>query len=92
MAATPPRASALPGTPSPSTTPLEHPERYQYDLPIGEITELWRRGSVIGSWLLDLTAALYQRFSSRGRAEFGAEVLSAMRFEFGGHEEKKAGS
>ena len=115
------------------TTPLEHPEHYQYDLPIGEIAELWRRGSVIGSWLLDLTAralakdpelskfrgrvsdsgegrwtvqaavdvgvpahvltaALYERFSSRGRAEFGDKVLSAMRFEFGGHEEKKAGS
>ena len=112
------------------TTPLERPEHYEYDLPIAEITELWRRGSVIGSWLLDLTAsalakdprlesfegrvsdsgegrwtvqaavdvgvpahvltaALYERFSSRERAEFADKVLSAMRFEFGGHEEKK---
>ncbi|MDJ0927984.1 MAG: decarboxylating 6-phosphogluconate dehydrogenase [Gammaproteobacteria bacterium] len=111
------------------TTPLEHPEHYQYELPIAEIAELWRRGSVIGSWLLDLTAsalakdpeldnfagqvsdsgegrwtvqaavdagvpvhvltaALYARFSSRDRAEFADKLLSAMRFEFGGHREK----
>ncbi len=111
------------------TTPLEHPERYQYDLDLPAITELWRRGSVVGSWLLDLTArallrdaelakfgarvsdsgegrwtiqaavdegvpahvltaALYQRFASRGESEFADKLLSAMRFEFGGHEEK----
>ena len=113
------------------TTPLEHPERYRYDLDLSAITELWRRGSVIGSWLLDLTAralladpelskfggrvsdsgegrwtiqaavdegvpahvltaSLYQRFASRGEGEFAARLLSAMRFEFGGHEEKPA--
>ena len=113
------------------TTPLEHPEHYQYDLNIPDITELWRRGSVIGSWLLDLTAkallenpdlsdfggrvsdsgegrwtvqaavdegvpahvltaSLYQRFSSRGEDDFANRVLSAMRYQFGGHEEKKA--
>jgi 6-phosphogluconate dehydrogenase len=111
------------------TTPLRHPEHYQYDLNLPDITELWRRGSVVASWLLDLTAsalfesprldkfsgrvsdsgegrwtvqaaidegtpadvltaALYQRFSSRGDAEFANRVLSAMRFEFGGHVEK----
>ena len=111
------------------TTPLEHPEHYQYDFDLAEISELWRRGSVIGSWLLDLTAgaladdprlddfggrvsdsgegswtvqaavdegvpahvltaALYARFSSRGRDEFSNRVLSAMRFAFGGHREK----
>jgi 6-phosphogluconate dehydrogenase len=111
------------------TTPLEHPEHYQYDFDLSEIAELWRRGSVIGSWLLDLTAgaladdprlddfggrvsdsgegrwtvqaavdegvpahvltaALYARFSSRGRDEFSNRVLSAMRFAFGGHREK----
>ena len=114
------------------TTPLEHPEHYQYDLDLPEIAELWRRGSVIGSWLLDLTAkalfenpdlskfggrvsdsgegrwtvhaavdegvpahvltaSLYERFSSRGEADFANRVLSALRFEFGGHEEKKPG-
>jgi 6-phosphogluconate dehydrogenase len=113
------------------TTPLEHPEHYQYDLDLSAITELWRRGSVIGSWLLDLTAralfadpelsrfgghvsdsgegrwtiqaavdegvpapvltaSLYQRFASRGEGEFADKLLSAMRFEFGGHEEKHA--
>ena len=113
------------------TTPLEHPEHYQYDLNIPDITELWRRGSVIGSWLLDLTAkallenpdlsdfggrvsdsgegrwtvqaavdqgvpahvltaSLYERFSSRGEDDFANRVLSAMRYQFGGHEEKKA--
>jgi 6-phosphogluconate dehydrogenase len=115
------------------TTPLEHPEHYQYDLDLPAITELWRRGSVISSWLLDLTAraffrdptlakfagrvsdsgegrwtiqaavdegvpvpvltaALYQRFSSRGEDEFANKLLSALRFEFGGHEEKTGGS
>jgi 6-phosphogluconate dehydrogenase len=111
------------------TTPLRDPEHYQYDLNLSDITELWRRGSVIASWLLDLsasalikdpelegfqgrvsdsgegrwtikaaideavpahvlTAALYQRFSSRGEAEFADKVLSALRYEFGGHREK----
>ena len=114
------------------TTPLRDPEHYQYDFNLPDITELWRRGSVIASWLLDLTAtallrdpslssfegqvsdsgegrwtikaaideavpapvlttALYERFSSRGHAEFANKVLSAMRYEFGGHQEKKAG-
>jgi 6-phosphogluconate dehydrogenase len=111
------------------TTPLRNPEHYQYDLPIPEITEVWRRGSVVASWLLDLTAAaliqdpelskfggrvsdsgegrwtikagidegvptpvltasLYERFSSRGEAEYQNKLLSAMRFAFGGHLEK----
>jgi len=114
------------------TTPLREPEHYQYDLNLPDITELWRRGSVIASWLLDLTAsalakdpalahfagrvsdsgegrwtikaaideavpahvltaALYERFSSRGEAEFADKLLSAMRYEFGGHIEKPAG-
>jgi 6-phosphogluconate dehydrogenase len=114
------------------TTPLRHPEHYQFDLPLGEIAELWRRGSVVASWLLDLTAsalakqpdlqgfsghvsdsgegrwtilaaieegapapvlsaALYQRFTSRGEDDFATKVLSAMRFEFGGHVERPAG-
>jgi 6-phosphogluconate dehydrogenase len=113
------------------TTPLRDPEHYQYDLNLPDITELWRRGSVIASWLLDLTAnalakdhalsgfagrvsdsgegrwtikaaideavpahvltaALYERFSSRGEADFASRVLSAMRYEFGGHIEKPA--
>jgi 6-phosphogluconate dehydrogenase len=112
------------------TAPLRNPEYYQYDLDLAEIAEVWRRGSVIGSWLLDLTAAsllddpglknfagrvsdsgegrwtiaaaideavpvpvlstaLFERFSSRGGAEFGDRVLSAMRKQFGGHDEKK---
>ena len=112
------------------TTPLRHPEHYQYDFDLGSITELWRRGSVISSWLLDLTAqafvtqpnlesfagkvsdsgegrwaiaaandeavpahvltaALFERFASRGEDEFQNKVLSAMRFGFGGHSEKK---
>ncbi len=112
------------------TTPLERPELYQYEFDLREIAEVWRRGSVVGSWLLDLTAealledpelsrfggrvsdsgegrwtiqaaidegvpahvltaALYDRFSSRGEAEYADKVLSAMRFQFGGHEEKK---
>jgi 6-phosphogluconate dehydrogenase len=111
------------------TTPLRDPEHYQYDLNLGEIAEVWRRGSVIASWLLDLTAsalakdpalskfagrvsdsgegrwtikaaidegvpvpvlttALYERFSSRGEADYQDKLLSAMRFEFGGHLEK----
>ena len=114
------------------TTPLRHPERYLYDLNIADIAEVWRRGSVIASWLLDLTAsalatdpqlskfagrvsdsgegrwtikagideavptpvlttALYERFSSRGLADFADKLLSAMRYEFGGHLEKAAG-
>ena len=114
------------------TTPLRDPEHYQFDLNLRDISEVWRRGSVIASWLLDLTAAsmvsdpslaqfagrvsdsgegrwtikaaidegvpvpvlsaaLYQRFSSRGQADFQNKVLSAMRFGFGGHLEKAAG-
>jgi 6-phosphogluconate dehydrogenase len=113
------------------TTPLRDPEHYQYDLNLPDITEVWRRGSVIASWLLDLTAsalikdpvlagfagrvsdsgegrwtikaaideavpahvltaALYERFSSRGEADFADRLLSAMRYEFGGHVEKPA--
>ena len=111
------------------TTPLREPEHYQYDLNLADIAEVWRRGSVIASWLLDLTAiallndpalakftgrvsdsgegrwtikaaidegvpvpvlttSLYERFSSRGEADFQDKLLSAMRFEFGGHLEK----
>jgi 6-phosphogluconate dehydrogenase len=111
------------------TTPLRHPEHYQYDFNLRDIAELWRRGSVVASWLLDLTAnalvedpalsqfagrvsdsgegrwtiaaaideavpapvlttALYSRFSSRGEAEYADKLLSAMRFQFGGHHEK----
>jgi 6-phosphogluconate dehydrogenase len=114
------------------TTPLRDPELYQYDLNLRDIAEVWRRGSVIASWLLDLTAtalvrdptlsaftgrvsdsgegrwtikaaideavpvpvlstALYQRFNSRGEADFQDKLLSAMRYEFGGHLEKAAG-
>jgi 6-phosphogluconate dehydrogenase len=113
------------------TTPLRDPEHYQYDLDLGEIAEVWRRGSVIASWLLDLTAtalvkdsglsgfagrvsdsgegrwtikaaidegvpvpvlttALYERFSSRGEADYQDKLLSAMRYGFGGHLEKPA--
>ena len=113
------------------TTPLRDPERYQYDLNLADIAEVWRRGSVISSWLLDLTAAslledpklakfagrvsdsgegrwtikagidegvptpvlttaLYERFSSRGSAEFQDKLLSALRYQFGGHLEKPA--
>jgi 6-phosphogluconate dehydrogenase len=112
------------------TTPLRDPEYYQYDLNLTDISEVWRRGSVVASWLLDLTAnslvkdptltnfagrvrdsgegrwtikaaidegvpvpvlttALYERFSSRGDSEFQDKLLSAMRFQFGGHLEKK---
>jgi len=111
------------------TTPLREPEHYRYDLNLRDITEVWRRGSVVASWLLDLTAtalledpslsgfagrvsdsgegrwtikaaideavpahvltaALYERFSSRGEAEFADKLLSALRFQFGGHLEK----
>jgi 6-phosphogluconate dehydrogenase len=114
------------------TTPLRDPEHYQYNLNLRDIAEVWRRGSVIASWLLDLTAtalakdpelsaftgrvsdsgegrwtikaaideavpvpilsaALYQRFSSRGESDFQDKLLSAMRYEFGGHMEKAAG-
>src|SRR2546428_2933879 len=114
------------------TTPLRDPEHYQYDLDLPDIAEVWRRGSVIASWLLDLSAsalikdptlkgfqgrvsdsgegrwtikaaideggpahvlssALYERFSSRGEADFADKLLSAMRYEFGGHLEKPAG-
>ena len=114
------------------TTPLRHPEFYQFEMDLPEITEVWRRGSVIGSWLLDLTAgallqdpqlaafggrvsdsgegrwtieaaidesvptpvlsaALYERFASRGEGDFGNQVLSAMRHAFGGHLEKPTG-
>jgi 6-phosphogluconate dehydrogenase len=113
------------------TAPLEHPEFYRYDIDTTEVTEVWRRGSVISSWLLDLTAAsllespdlkdfsgrvsdsgegrwtstaaidegvpapvlttaLYSRFSSRGLDDFANRVLSAMRKQFGGHQEKAA--
>ena len=112
------------------TAPLRDPELYRYNLPLPEITEVWRRGSVISSWLLDLTAsalfkspeladfggrvsdsgegrwtiiaaveegvpvdvlsaAVFQRFASRGQETFADKVLSAMRFQFGGHEERK---
>jgi 6-phosphogluconate dehydrogenase len=111
------------------TTPLRHREHYQYDLDLADIAELWRRGSVVSSWLLDLTAtalaedaslsgftgrvsdsgegrwtisaaideavpapvlttALYARFSSRGESDYQDKLLSAMRFQFGGHHEK----
>jgi 6-phosphogluconate dehydrogenase len=114
------------------TTPLRDPEHYQYDLDLRDIAEVWRRGSVIASWLLDLTAAglvkdpalsqftgrvsdsgegrwtikaaideavpvpvlsaaLYQRFASRGEADYQDKLLSAMRYGFGGHLEKAAG-
>jgi 6-phosphogluconate dehydrogenase len=114
------------------TTPLRNPENYQYDFNLADVAEVWRRGSVVASWLLDLTAislldqptlerfsgrvsdsgegrwtllaaiesttpapvlsaALYERFTSRGEDDFAAKVLSAMRFQFGGHIEKKSG-
>jgi 6-phosphogluconate dehydrogenase len=113
------------------TAPMRNPENYQYDLNLADIAEVWRRGSVVASWLLDLTAialfqqsdlsgfsgrvsdsgegrwtisaaidestpapvlsaALYQRFSSRGEEDFADKLLSAMRFQFGGHVERKA--
>jgi 6-phosphogluconate dehydrogenase len=111
------------------TTPLRNPEHYQYEINLADVTEVWRRGSVIASWLLDLTAsalvadpelgqfagrvadsgegrwtikaaidegvpvpvltaALYERFASRGEADYQDKLLSAMRFQFGGHLEK----
>ncbi|NEV64536.1 phosphogluconate dehydrogenase (NAD(+)-dependent, decarboxylating) [Thiorhodococcus minor] len=111
------------------TAPLSNPEHYQYDIPVAEVAEVWRRGSVVASWLLDLTAnalledpdlkgfggrvsdsgegrwtclaaietgtpapllttALFERFSSRGEADFANQILSAMRYQFGGHHEK----
>ena len=114
------------------TTPLREPEHYQYDFNLADVTEVWRRGSVVASWLLDLTAsalakepdlasfsgsvsdsgegrwtitaaidegapvpvlsaALYDRFTSRGEGNFAHKLLSAMRFEFGGHAERKKG-
>ncbi len=114
------------------TTPLRNPEMYKYEIDVGKVAEVWRRGSVIGSWLLDLTAsalrknpdlsnfhgrvsdsgegrwtlqaaidegvpapvisaALYARFSSRGEADYADRILSALRYEFGGHVEKPAG-
>jgi 6-phosphogluconate dehydrogenase len=114
------------------TAPLSNPAYYQYDLNLADVAEVWRRGSVIGSWLLDLTAiallkdpdmskfggrvsdsgegrwtitaaidegvpahvltaALYERFASRGEADFANKLMSAMRFEFGGHLEKAEG-
>src|ERR1700729_516876 len=113
------------------TTPLRNPEHYQYDFNLADVTEVWRRGSVVASWLLDLTAislleqptlerysgrvsdsgegrwtikaaidegvpahvlssALYERFASRGDADFADKLLSAMRYQFGGHIEKPA--
>jgi 6-phosphogluconate dehydrogenase len=113
------------------TTPLRHPEQYQFDMNMVDVAEVWRRGSVIGSWLLDLTAAalrenpdltdfagrvsdsgegrwtlqaaidegipapvisaaLFTRFASRGHEEYADKLTSAMRYEFGGHREKKA--
>ena len=113
------------------TAPLRDPELYQYDFDLRDIAEVWRRGSVVASWLLDLTApaleqspgldeftgrvsdsgegrwtlkaaidegvpspilatAMSERFASRGEAEFADKLLSAMRFEFGGHQEKHA--
>ena len=114
------------------TTPLRNPEHYQYDFNLADVAEVWRRGSVVASWLLDLTAtsllqqpglenfsgrvsdsgegrwtilaaiestapapvltnALYERFVTRGEGDFAGKLLSAMRFQFGGHVEKKSG-
>ena len=114
------------------TTPLRNPEHYQYDFNLADVTEVWRRGSVVASWLLDLTAislldqptlekfsgrvsdsgegrwtisaaidegtpvpvlssALFQRFTSRGESDFASKLLSAMRFQFGGHLERTSG-
>ena len=122
-----------PRTKDAETTPLAHPEYYSYDFDVAQIAELWRHGSVVRSWLLDLTAtalsedaglaafagrvsdsgegrwtvaaavdegvpapvitaALYSRFESRGNADYGDRLLSAMRKQFGGHVEKKAGA
>jgi 6-phosphogluconate dehydrogenase len=114
------------------TTPLRNPEHYRYDFNLADVTEVWRRGSVVASWLLDLTAislldqptlekfsgrvsdsgegrwtinaaidegapvpvlsaALFQRFTSRGESDFASKLLSAMRFQFGGHLERTSG-
>jgi 6-phosphogluconate dehydrogenase len=74
------------------TTLLPDPQYYQYDLDLPEIAEVWWSGSVVASWLLDLTAAaLAERFALRGDADYANRLLSAMRKEFGGHNEKKAG-
>src|ERR687892_960293 len=122
-------AGAHPREADAETAPLDHPEYYRYEIDVAEVAELWRRGSVVGSWLLDLTAAalresptledfegrvsdsgegrwtsiaaidegvpapvlssaLYSRFASRGLDDFAGKVLSAMRKQFGGHEEK----
>jgi 6-phosphogluconate dehydrogenase len=122
-----------PGVIDAETTPLRDPDHYQYDLDLPAVAEVWRRGSVIASWLLDLSAAalledpdlsrfagrvsdsgegrwtikaaidegvpvnvlsaaLYERFSSRGEADFADKMLSAMRYGFGGHLEKRSGS
>ena len=124
-------AGTRPRTVDAETTPLRHPEYYPYDLNLADIAEVWRRGSVISSWLLDLaaisllespdlakfagrvsdsgegrwtitaavdesvpapvlSAALFARFSSRGEEDFADKLLSALRFQFGGHEEKTA--
>ena len=126
-------AGAHPRTADAETAPLRQPEHYQYDIPVADVAELWRRGSVVGSWLLDLTAralaehpdlkpfagnvsdsgegrwtvaaaietstpapvlaaALFQRFSSRGEDDFANRLLSAMRYQFGGHVERPAGA
>ncbi len=115
------------------TTPLKHPEHYRYVFDLGEVTEVWRRGSVVASWLLDLSAAalvdspdlarfagrvsdsgegrwtiaaaidesvptpvlsaaLYDRFTSRGEGDFAHKMLSALRYQFGGHHEKREGT
>ena len=115
------------------TTPLREPEHYRYELPLADIAEVWRRGSVVASWLLDLTAAafaqsstleefsgrvsdsgegrwtlqaavdtstpapvlsaaLFERFRSRGEGDFAGKILSAMRYQFGGHAERKPGT
>jgi 6-phosphogluconate dehydrogenase len=125
-------AGKLKDTVDAETTPVRDPEHYAYDLNLADITEVWRRGSVISSWLLDLaaasllespdlakfagrvsdsgegrwtlkaaidesvpapvlSAALFERFSSRGEDDFADKLLSALRYEFGGHKEKKAG-
>jgi 6-phosphogluconate dehydrogenase len=123
--------NAPPGEADAETTPLSNPDYYKYDIDTAEVAELWRRGSVVSSWLLDLTAhalsvdpklgsfagrvsdsgegrwtvmaaideavpahvltaALYERFSSRGEGDFADKILSAMRKEFGGHDEKSS--
>jgi len=126
-------AGMKPPTADAETSPLEHPELYQYNFDLPKIAEVWRRGSVVSSWLLDLTAAalaadpslakfagrvsdsgegrwtinaaidesvpvpvlsaaLFERFSSRNEGEFAGKVLSAMRAQFGGHAEKQSGN